>query len=292
MGLRPLPPNLHNIFYLGAYQDIINKSDIPNLSSDNAVEHDSLVYRSYIALSSYQLVISEIDSSAPTALQAIKLLALYLAGDKLLMISEKITVTSKEAIASTQDVLDGSDSQDNVLLPDDVSIDGESSCSRNHHCPRDPIPSESIRRVRSQSRVSELEDAIRSLAEANQTRNNMMMQEHIAATSSSGQYSLANCIKVLESIEEVTMPTYLKTIKKLQDKRWRETFIEMSSARSDVEMEIDSKVEKNLNTSNSSDGEQTKFFYLFDEKEDDAIELVVTAIVKEYYNLYLCKQPY
>ncbi|XP_008778603.2 coatomer subunit epsilon-1-like [Phoenix dactylifera] len=74
--------NLRNSFYLGAYQDAINKSDIPNLSPDDAVERDSLVYRSYIALGSYQLVISEIDSSAPTALQAVKLLALYLAGDK------------------------------------------------------------------------------------------------------------------------------------------------------------------------------------------------------------------
>ncbi|XP_010927006.1 coatomer subunit epsilon-1 [Elaeis guineensis] len=74
--------SLRNSFYLGAYQDAINKSDIPNLSPDDAVERDSLVYRSYIALGSYQLVISEIDSSAPTALQAVKLLALYLAGDK------------------------------------------------------------------------------------------------------------------------------------------------------------------------------------------------------------------
>ncbi|XP_038988755.1 coatomer subunit epsilon-1-like [Phoenix dactylifera] len=74
--------NLRNSFYLGAYQDAINKSDIPGLSPDDAVERDSIVYRSYIALGSYQLVINEIDSSAPTALQAVKLLALYLAGDK------------------------------------------------------------------------------------------------------------------------------------------------------------------------------------------------------------------
>ena len=59
----------------------------------------------------------------------------------------------------------------------------------------------------------------------------------------------------------------------------------------DVE-EIDSEVEKNLNISDSSDGKETKKFYLFDEKEDDAIELVVTATVEEYYNLYLCKQSY
>ena len=47
--------NLRNNFYLGAYQAAINTSDLPNLSPDDAVERDSLVYRSYIALSSYQV---------------------------------------------------------------------------------------------------------------------------------------------------------------------------------------------------------------------------------------------
>ncbi|KAL7089601.1 hypothetical protein ACP275_13G194900 [Erythranthe tilingii] len=69
---------LRNNFYLGAYQAAINNSEIPNLSHDEIVERDSLVYRSYIALGSYQLVINEIDSSAATPLQAVKLLALYL----------------------------------------------------------------------------------------------------------------------------------------------------------------------------------------------------------------------
>ncbi|KAJ4801928.1 Coatomer protein epsilon subunit family protein [Rhynchospora pubera] len=73
---------LRNNFYLGAYQAAINNSEIPDLtlnpSSDDALERDSLVYRSYIALGSYQLVINEIHSSAPTPLQAVKLLALYL----------------------------------------------------------------------------------------------------------------------------------------------------------------------------------------------------------------------
>ncbi|XP_047307837.1 coatomer subunit epsilon-1 [Impatiens glandulifera] len=69
---------LRNNFYLGAYQAAINNSDVPNLSQEDAIERDCLVYRSYIALGSYQLVISEIDSSAATPLQAVKLLALYL----------------------------------------------------------------------------------------------------------------------------------------------------------------------------------------------------------------------
>ncbi|CAK9147461.1 unnamed protein product [Ilex paraguariensis] len=69
---------LRNNFYLGAYQAAINNSDVPNLSPEDVIERDSLVYRSYIALGSYQLVINEIDSSAATPLQAVKLLALYL----------------------------------------------------------------------------------------------------------------------------------------------------------------------------------------------------------------------
>ncbi|KAL3654624.1 hypothetical protein CASFOL_001609 [Castilleja foliolosa] len=69
---------LRNNFYLGAYQAAINNSEIPNLSSEEIFERDSIVYRSYIALGSYQLVINEIDSAAATPLQAVKLLALYL----------------------------------------------------------------------------------------------------------------------------------------------------------------------------------------------------------------------
>ncbi|KAK8681470.1 hypothetical protein V6N13_053873 [Hibiscus sabdariffa] len=70
--------NLRNNFYLGSYQAAINNSDLPHLSPDDAVERDCLVYRSYIALGSFQLVINEIDSSAATPLQAVKLLAQYL----------------------------------------------------------------------------------------------------------------------------------------------------------------------------------------------------------------------
>lgn len=48
---------LRNNFYIGAYQAAINNSDVPNLSQDDAVERDTLVYRSYIALGSYQVLI-------------------------------------------------------------------------------------------------------------------------------------------------------------------------------------------------------------------------------------------
>ena len=57
-------------------------------------------------------------------------------------------------------------------------------------------------------------------------------------------------------------------------------------------MEINLEVEKNSNTSDSSNGEKIKYFSLFDENEDDAIELIIVATAEEYYNLYLYKQPY
>lgn len=47
--------SLRNNFYLGAYQAAINNSEVPNLSPEDAIERDSLVYRSYIALGSYQV---------------------------------------------------------------------------------------------------------------------------------------------------------------------------------------------------------------------------------------------
>ncbi|KAL5977626.1 Coatomer subunit epsilon [Asimina triloba] len=93
---------LRNNFYLGAYQAAINNSDVPNLSQEDAIERDSLVYRSYIALGSYQLVINEIDSSAPTALQAVKLLAMYLSepGGKEAAVASLREWLSDSAIAS------------------------------------------------------------------------------------------------------------------------------------------------------------------------------------------------
>ncbi|KAH8494796.1 hypothetical protein Peur_060546 [Populus x canadensis] len=90
--------NLRNNFYLGAYQAAINTSDLPNLSPDDAVERDSLVYRSYIALASYQLVIHEIDDAAATPLQAVKLLALYLSSPE----NKESTISSlKEWLADS-----------------------------------------------------------------------------------------------------------------------------------------------------------------------------------------------
>ena len=46
---------LRNNFYLGAFQAAINESTVRNLSDADAVEKDSFVYRSYIALGQYQV---------------------------------------------------------------------------------------------------------------------------------------------------------------------------------------------------------------------------------------------
>ncbi|KAM7272310.1 hypothetical protein ACFE04_026973 [Oxalis oulophora] len=69
---------LSRLLCLCAYQSAINNIDLPNLTSDDVIERDCLVYRSYIALGQFQLVINEIDSSAATPLQTVKLLALNL----------------------------------------------------------------------------------------------------------------------------------------------------------------------------------------------------------------------
>lgn len=71
---------VRNNFYLGAYQAVINEAaDLDNLGDNERTERDVFIYRSYIALGSYDLVISEIHDSSPMALQAVKLLAQYLA---------------------------------------------------------------------------------------------------------------------------------------------------------------------------------------------------------------------
>ncbi|TVU16323.1 hypothetical protein EJB05_39881, partial [Eragrostis curvula] len=75
---------LRNSFYIGAYQAAITSSQsvaASALSPDEIVERDAILYRSYLAIGSHQLVIDEIGPSAATPLQAVKLLAVYLSGD-------------------------------------------------------------------------------------------------------------------------------------------------------------------------------------------------------------------
>ena len=60
--------SVRNNFYLGAFNNVLNEAaDVENLSELDAIERDSFVYRSYIALGSYevrQLVRSALRSNS------------------------------------------------------------------------------------------------------------------------------------------------------------------------------------------------------------------------------------
>ncbi|KAL4859580.1 Coatomer subunit epsilon-1 [Chlorella vulgaris] len=72
-----------NSFYLGAYQSAISEaSNLTGLSEAEKIERDVFVYRSYIELGTYELVMSEISTSSPMSLQAVKALALYMKEQK------------------------------------------------------------------------------------------------------------------------------------------------------------------------------------------------------------------
>ncbi|CAA0825200.1 Coatomer subunit epsilon-1 [Striga hermonthica] len=66
-----------NSMYVGAYQAAISHSNIPDLSSEEILDRNYIIYRSCICLGSYQRVIDAVDPAAPLNLQAVKLLALY-----------------------------------------------------------------------------------------------------------------------------------------------------------------------------------------------------------------------
>jgi len=75
---------LKNFFCLGNYQAAINEGGALSaaLEESDRVERDVYIYRSYIAQGKHKLVMDEIkDSRAPTALQAVKLLATYLGNE-------------------------------------------------------------------------------------------------------------------------------------------------------------------------------------------------------------------
>jgi len=70
---------VRNNFFLGNYQAAVNAvmSGVTVDNDSQAIERDVLLYRSYIAMGNYGLVLAEIADDAPTALQAVKLLATY-----------------------------------------------------------------------------------------------------------------------------------------------------------------------------------------------------------------------
>mmetsp|Transcript_17625 Transcript_17625/g.30356 ORF Transcript_17625/g.30356 Transcript_17625/m.30356 type:complete len:296 (-) Transcript_17625:77-964(-) len=75
--------SLRNNFYLGSYQLAINEGgNIHPKNESLRIERDCFVYRSYIALENYKVVLDEIRDNAPTALQSVRLLATYLSSDE------------------------------------------------------------------------------------------------------------------------------------------------------------------------------------------------------------------
>ncbi|MEW5307331.1 MAG: hypothetical protein WDW36_009736 [Sanguina aurantia] len=94
MAERDLLFAVRNNFYLGAYNTVIQEaSDLETLSDAEKIDRDVYVYRSYVALGSYELVISEIRESSAMALQAVKLLAQHLSGKKS---KDQVTATLTE----------------------------------------------------------------------------------------------------------------------------------------------------------------------------------------------------
>lgn len=67
-----------NHFYLGKFQLAVNEATQTVCGDDQKMELDCLVYRSYIGMKNYQLVMNEVSDDASLDLRAVKLLATYL----------------------------------------------------------------------------------------------------------------------------------------------------------------------------------------------------------------------
>eukprot|EP01135_Chromosphaera_perkinsii_P010812 Nk52_evm7s2241 gene=Nk52_evmTU7s2241 len=74
---------VRNNFFIGNYQQCITESQrLDPSSEDAALERDIYMYRAYIAQKKYNTVKSEITARSPTALQAVRVLALYMQNPK------------------------------------------------------------------------------------------------------------------------------------------------------------------------------------------------------------------
>ncbi|CAG8562093.1 9372_t:CDS:2 [Paraglomus occultum] len=84
---------LRNLFYTGAYQQVINEANSRSPLSESAnQERKVYLYRAYIAQKKYNIVISDVKDSDIIDLRAVKLLALYLQA------KDKNDATKKEEI--------------------------------------------------------------------------------------------------------------------------------------------------------------------------------------------------
>eukprot|EP01130_Rhizamoeba_saxonica_P011821 TRINITY_DN4927_c0_g1_i1.p1 TRINITY_DN4927_c0_g1~~TRINITY_DN4927_c0_g1_i1.p1 ORF type:complete len:287 (-),score=65.15 TRINITY_DN4927_c0_g1_i1:144-1004(-) len=69
------------LFTLGNYRAAINELSRVDVSPDEIVEKDALLYRCYIASGEVEIVLNEVNSNSPLPLQALKVLAKYENGD-------------------------------------------------------------------------------------------------------------------------------------------------------------------------------------------------------------------
>lgn len=91
---------LRNRFWLGNFQlAIAEGNNLMRLSEPLRTERDEFVYRCYVGLGQYNLVLSEIKATAPVPLQAIKMLATYLQNPK--GSSEMVLMTLREWLNDT-----------------------------------------------------------------------------------------------------------------------------------------------------------------------------------------------
>jgi len=74
---------IRNAFYLGNFNQCINEAQKSKVSAlDLKLEKDILMYRAYVAQKKYGVVLDDIRPSAGSELEAIRLLADYLSGDR------------------------------------------------------------------------------------------------------------------------------------------------------------------------------------------------------------------
>lgn len=120
---------------------------------------------------------------------------------------------------------------DNIPSAPSHTAPVERSCSENaarleeqdqhRRRSRSPSPSNNTRHESRDSEGSGLSEALKMMAEASQAR--------VAMTN---KYTISECIEILDGMgEDVKDSTYMRALKLLQEKGWREAFIRMSLER-------------------------------------------------------------